>query len=583
MAARPWLQTLPSLIFLTAYFAPVTHAATKMASDPQLVRLTYMQGDVRFNRGDGKQPDLKQSWEQAVMNLPIEQNYALATGNGRAELELENGSVVYVAENTVVLFNELTSTNDVSTTRIELVSGSVTAGVQSQPHEIFEIDTPTQQFRSGYPERSFLRIDAYLDGMELTSQIDTPALAQGQTIIFVDGQSPQVTKPGAFRPIDDFDNWTRARYEARTATVAAALKASGLTSPMIGLADMYQNGTFTPCPPYGICWEPKSVSTPAAAEPNPAQATPAPSAQATPTPRKTQPVIFQALDSDCPFPAWTNWTDTSHAGGQSGQTGMKSSQMNFPPPWFLAVCHYTRWGYQHGSYRSIVRRRRIHHPVHWLKTGKQTGFVPASPLDKKGQPPANLRHGIFVASREVTSERVEHLDFDSKEKVEILPKAPKEFRTVTAPDLTKAGNPEIGGRLLAETLHDAKLTDVKQSEAKITYDYGKGKFVREGVVMPGRTSKPVVVSSVNSHGSISDHGIPRRDGGGNTGSPGGGRGAGGRESSPSRSSSSSGRETSGGRSTGSGGRETSETRSSGSSEGERGGGGSSSAAGSRPK
>jgi len=54
MATQPWLGTASLLILLAAYFPPITYAATKDASDPQLVRLRYLQGDVRFNRGDGK-------------------------------------------------------------------------------------------------------------------------------------------------------------------------------------------------------------------------------------------------------------------------------------------------------------------------------------------------------------------------------------------------------------------------------------------------------------------------------------------------------------------------------------------------
>jgi hypothetical protein len=127
MATRPWLRTASLLILFAAYFCPITYAATKDTQDAQLVRLRYVQGDVRFNRGNGKHPDLKQPWEVAITNLPIEQNYALATGDGRAEIEFEDGSVVYVAENTVMLFDELTSTDDVPATTLELVSGTITA------------------------------------------------------------------------------------------------------------------------------------------------------------------------------------------------------------------------------------------------------------------------------------------------------------------------------------------------------------------------------------------------------------------------------------------------------------------------
>jgi hypothetical protein len=573
MGTRPWLGTASLLILLAAYFPPLTYAATKDASDPQLVRLRYVQGDVRFNRGDGKHPDLKRPWEVAITNLPIEQNYALATGDGRAEIEFEDGSEVYVAENTVLLFTELTSANDVPTTKLELVSGTVTAGFQPLPGEFFEIDTPTGQIESSFPQRSFVRIDAYLDGMELTPQMDTATefdndgeralLTKGQTISFPEGAAPRAAKPSEFRASDDFDKWAGARYQARTVTMAAALKASGLTSPMAGLPDMYENGTFTPCLPYGMCWEPKqdARATPQTSQLQPptqdirsvqnapqaglvlasskshgqnsSQTAPANIVQVPGNSFKAQNVWFNTLDTTCPFPVWTDWAQVAHTPEELSQLQMASRELMFQQPWFLPVCHYSRWVHQGTRYRSVIRRKRIHHPVHWVKVGKQTGFVPASPLDKKGQPPANLRHGIYVPSRKDGVDRIEHVDFKPAEKIEVLTSTPKEFRG-TQPDFTKAVPPEIRGRLLTETSRDSKPTNAGRSDAKITYDYTKQQFVRDGVAMSGRTSKPVVVSGLNPHGGFSS----RESGRNNSGSPYGASAGGRQESSGSRSSSS---------------------------------------------
>ena len=85
MATPPWLGTASLFILLAAYFPSITCAATKDASDPQLVRLRYVQGDVRFNRGDGKHPDLKRPWEVAITNLPI--------AGGKASFVVPNLSV----------------------------------------------------------------------------------------------------------------------------------------------------------------------------------------------------------------------------------------------------------------------------------------------------------------------------------------------------------------------------------------------------------------------------------------------------------------------------------------------------------
>src|SRR5580704_4993315 len=94
------LRPVFSVLFLLAAVATQTSgqtAQTQVKVDPEIVRLSYVQGDVRFSRGDSKGPDLNKPWEVAVANLPILQNYAVATGNGRAEIEFEYGSTVYLA------------------------------------------------------------------------------------------------------------------------------------------------------------------------------------------------------------------------------------------------------------------------------------------------------------------------------------------------------------------------------------------------------------------------------------------------------------------------------------------------------
>lgn len=67
-------------------------------NDEREVYLASVQGDVRVSLGKDHRPDLNQTWEQALAGEPIQQGYAVATGDGRAEIEFENGSIVYLAE-----------------------------------------------------------------------------------------------------------------------------------------------------------------------------------------------------------------------------------------------------------------------------------------------------------------------------------------------------------------------------------------------------------------------------------------------------------------------------------------------------
>src|SRR5580658_9695107 len=320
MRMKPFGHLAVLLLAICVTFFPTAVAATTAAvpSEPQLVRVSYMPGDVRFNRGDAKQPNLKKPWEKADVNLPIAENYALTTGaDGRAEIEFESGSVIYVAENSVVLFEQLTATSGTPVTRLELVSGTITTGVKTVPGELFIVDVPIGEFRVIYPESSFVRLDSYLDGMVFTPQAEAGFdfgqngpkaihVAKGQTLTYADGQAARIGDAGESTVANAWDLWVAARYDARNSAMQAALKASGLSSPIPGLTDLYASGTFSPCPPYGTCWDPSPLESDSREVPTQESPTPAPGqAQAGGTPFKPKAVEFQALINGCPYPTWS--------------------------------------------------------------------------------------------------------------------------------------------------------------------------------------------------------------------------------------------------------------------------------------
>ena len=139
---------LPILVFsglLTAFQsaqAAPAQSATLEAVDPystypQIVRLSYVEGDVRVSRGaladkdQSKDGSKATGWEQAEANIPIESGYSLVTGKGRAEIEFEDASTVYLADNSVLSFTELSTTGGVPYTEIALIAGTATMNVHT--------------------------------------------------------------------------------------------------------------------------------------------------------------------------------------------------------------------------------------------------------------------------------------------------------------------------------------------------------------------------------------------------------------------------------------------------------------------
>jgi hypothetical protein len=155
-------NSLLRLAFVGLLLLPVATIHAKTTTYPEIVRLSYVQGDVRFSRGDRKGPDLSTPWEQAGANLPILENYSIATGNGRAEIEFEYGTTLYLAENSLLLFPMLTVTDGVQATRMELVTGTATVSGHPIPKEVFNLVTPTEGWRFVMPSLS--RVDSFLDG-----------------------------------------------------------------------------------------------------------------------------------------------------------------------------------------------------------------------------------------------------------------------------------------------------------------------------------------------------------------------------------------------------------------------------------
>ena len=102
------LLPLMFLVLLVALFLGIPLASAD-SSHARIIRLSLVTGDVRFAAKTHGDPlaDSGANWETAQRNLPIRQGYVLATDNGRAEVEFENGTLAFLKENTVLEFYEI--------------------------------------------------------------------------------------------------------------------------------------------------------------------------------------------------------------------------------------------------------------------------------------------------------------------------------------------------------------------------------------------------------------------------------------------------------------------------------------------
>ena len=387
---------------------------------------------MRVSRGtEGGAPN-DVDWEKAAVDLPLQAGFSLATGNGRAEIEFEDASTLYLAENSVLIFNALDSTANVPYSELALLSGTVTLGIHPVAKgEKFVLRTPTDTMEIGYGQTTNLRVSAYMDAVGITplgagfirpSKDAVQIVRPGHTDYFRDGR--QVSFSGFSDPNSDnsyaaWDKWVAGRIIQRDQAMANMLQQTGLKAPVPGLDEMAGQGKFIDCPGHGKCWQPPapSASQQATASQHPSLPTsrssyslvgeaPAPPVDATPRNYGSgysgmmgyYGTGYDSMFFPCgPDSIYFRLAMMQNMGMGMGMGVMYgNSYMSNPYPWGWAVCHSGSWIYQQNQYMWLPGGIIQHGPpIRWIKDRGRIGFVPINPGDVKGKPPLNLQHGVF--------------------------------------------------------------------------------------------------------------------------------------------------------------------------------------------
>jgi len=342
--------------------------ASADASHARIIRLSLVQGDVRFARdvhGDPLTSD-KALWEGATLNLPIRQGYVLATDHGRAEVEFENGAMAFLAENTVMEFYDLSLEDGAKTTRLVLRQGTASFYVNPSREDYFSVTGG--DFTVEADGRAGFRLDNFDDGSEVRvtkgrvsvlQKKQTSALVKGQSLSMSAGDNASA-KIERLPDSDDFDRWVSGREEAVVTATTAAQQYVNSSSYTSGIADLYTYGSFYPVGGYGYCWRPYGVA-----------------------------MGWSPFDSGGWF--MDPWYGMGFIGSQ---------------PWGWLPYHYGGWifepglgwlwspGLGFGGFNGFVPFRPVTGVFLRSKTGL-LGLVPVHPLDVRGKEPINLTKGIF--------------------------------------------------------------------------------------------------------------------------------------------------------------------------------------------
>ncbi len=381
MTSRKLIPSL--LVVLLSSLVVGAHPAAADSSHARIIRLSLVQGDVRFAREAHGDPlaDSKSTWETAGLNLPIRQGYVLATDKGRAEVEFENGAVAFLKENTVLEFYDLSLNDAARTTRLVLRQGSASFYVNPAGGDYFSVTGG--DFTVEADGRSEFRIDNYDDGstveaykgrVSVLHNKNTTRLEKGQSLS-VKASDNSSLSVGLLPEADDFDRWVSGRIDSVSTATTAALQYTGSPYYAPGFADLYTYGAFSNCGAYGYGWRPFGVGL-----------------------------------------GWSPFTNGQWIMDPAFGRTWVSSQ-----PWGWAPYHYGGWlfdsscggwfysppvlygnsGYGVGPRKRFPRGVHPPHPIYrpvtavFVRQGSKNGIVPMHPLDEKGKSPLNLERGVF--------------------------------------------------------------------------------------------------------------------------------------------------------------------------------------------
>lgn len=196
-------------------------------SNARIVRVTFLQGDVRYHR-EGKDSG------PAALNLAIEPGFGMETGDGFAEVEFEDNVVLRLAKKSSVLFTKLALTDGRRETQVSVFRG--TAIITANLARGDELSVAVSNLNLTVPRSGRFRVDVTsteiwvtaLGGkVDFTSPSGTTLLMTGQMLHEqgTDTKSLQVVRSPAK---DTFDKWDSQRASG---LIAAQSLPTGASTP----------------------------------------------------------------------------------------------------------------------------------------------------------------------------------------------------------------------------------------------------------------------------------------------------------------------------------------------------------------
>ncbi len=257
---------LPMIFALVFSLAPLSHAQDFDDEDghdsqARIVRISYVEGEVRLDNGHG--------YESATMNVPLTERNWLQTGSdGWAEVQMEDGSLIRLAPDTVIAFTQLGRTSSGATlTTVDLDQGEAEFKVTKHDDGDFNVTvkkniialTHSGSFRVTSTNADSLDV-AVWKGEVSVSDTDNGgevAVKKDETFVLDPNDAARYALDKGV-DADDLDQWSRQRDDFLS-TYASAGPGYAQSPYQYGASDLNYYGQYYDVPGYGEVWQPNNV------------------------------------------------------------------------------------------------------------------------------------------------------------------------------------------------------------------------------------------------------------------------------------------------------------------------------------
>jgi hypothetical protein len=245
-----------ALVILTVGLVSSPQAArAEDYSRIRIVRLSFVEGAVEYQRPG-------QDWQDANLNLPIQEGFSLRTLEGYAEIEFEDAMAIRLATNSTLEFAGLTLQDGGRATRLTIPQG--TAVISAKLRRGDAVSIAASGVTLTLPTSGRFRVDAsptaswvtvFHGKVSVDSPSGTTAVSSRHTLHF-DSNGSGSPEVASNPPQDEFDKWVSHREDAVNSAQHETAGVLSMNSYTTGFADLYNYGLWSNIPGYGLGWMP---------------------------------------------------------------------------------------------------------------------------------------------------------------------------------------------------------------------------------------------------------------------------------------------------------------------------------------